>query len=146
MNRFLSCALLVCGLLAASTTFAQPPRRGPGGGEAMLDQQIAKLHDALNLTPAQDASWQGVAQTMRDNETNLRSLMMDRQSRMDGMNALDSLKTASELADAHAAAAKKMAESFGKLYMALNNDQKVAADEFFREQRRQMGISGRPPR
>ena len=146
MKKFLLHAALAGFLLATGPAFAQPPGPRPGG-EGMLEQQIAKLHDALNLTPAQDAPWQGVAATMRDNEHNLRTLMLDRQGKMDGMNALDSLKAASEMADAHAAAQKKMVEAFGKLYAALGPDQKRIADDFFREQRRQMGMGGgRPPR
>jgi protein CpxP len=128
INRksFLMSAALA-GAMLAMPALAQEPA---------LEKHIAQMHDALKVTPAQEDQWKPVAQTMRDNEATMHAVVQEKRSHIATQSAVDDLNAYAEIAATHAAATKKLADSFGLFYASLSDAQKKAADEFFREHKR----------
>jgi protein CpxP len=141
-KKMLPPALLACTLIAAPFAMADTPPGPPPGHPGpmqpfdhagMLEQHIAHLHDALKVTPQQEEQWKPVAQTMRDNEKAMFDLMKEKHGKIESQTAVDDLNAYSDIAAAHAVAARKMADVFAVFYASLGDDQKKLADEFFRE-------------
>lgn len=102
-------------------------------GESVEDR-ISYLHAAFKITPDEDASWNAVAQTMRENAANIEKLIAEKRTQApQGMTAIDDLKTYSEFAQAHVDGLKNLTSSFATLYAAMPDPQKKIADQVFRE-------------
>jgi hypothetical protein len=102
-------------------------------GESVEDR-ITYLHAALKITPDEDASWNAVAQTMRDNAACVEKLIAQKKTQApQGMTAIDDLKTYSEFAQAHVDGLKNLTSSFATLYAAMPDQQKQIADQVFRD-------------
>jgi hypothetical protein len=143
---FLSSALLACAMIATPALAQNPPAPAPHHGakqpmdpEAMLERHIAHMHDALKVTPQQEALWQPVAQTMRDNEKSMHDMVMDKRSRLASQSAVDDLNAYADITAGHATATRKLADAFSIFYNGLGDDQKKLADEFFRQHKRLSG-------
>ena len=55
-----------------------------------VEARITSLHAELKITPAEDAMWNGVAQAMRENITNLEKLVAEKATQApQNMTALD---------------------------------------------------------
>jgi hypothetical protein len=132
-KRLLSSALLAAALIAAPASYAAAKE---ASGEELLEKHIAHLHNALKVSAAQEEQWKPVAQTMRDNETAIHSLIAQKQAMMATQSAVDDLNSYAEIVAAHAEASKKLATVFAGFYASLSDDQKKTADEFFREHKR----------
>lgn len=157
-NRLLASAAvaaLVGSLAAASPSFAQnstsnvqpggsmqmeqpnapaaagKKMHGPAAMKAAVERRIKTLHDKLKITPDQEADWNDVAQTMRDNEANIGQLIQQRHQNSASMTAVDDLNSYASIAQAHADGAKKLASSFENLYDSMSPEQKKNADEVF---------------
>jgi periplasmic protein CpxP/Spy len=97
-----------------------------------VEQRIADLHAALNITPAQDSSWNAVAQAMRENATAMDKLVAAKESTpSQNMTAVEDLKSYQELAQAHVDGLKNLISSFSTLYDSMSATQKKNADEVF---------------
>jgi len=118
------------------------PTKGKITRTERLETRIKKLHDALKITDAQSDSWNNVAQVMRDNDKRMEALVSERRKNIAKMNAVDDLKSYSAIADAHAEDVKNFNAAFTTLYASMSDDQKKAADEFFRKQGRGSRGSG----
>ena len=143
-KSFLSSAVLACALLASPVLAQNPPATAAHKGtmqsmddEAKLERHISHMHDALKVTAQQEDQWKPVAQVMRDNEKTMHELVKDKRSRLDSQSAPDDLNAYADIAAAHAAATRKLADAFSTFYASLGDDQKKVADEFFREHKRQ---------
>ena len=128
MSAALACALLATPVLAQ---------------DAALEKHIAHMHDALKVTPAQEDQWKPVAQTMRDNEAAMHELVKEKHAHLDTQTAPEDLNAYAEIAQAHATAVRKLADSFGTFYASLSDDQKKVADTFFREHKRRHAQQGK---
>ena len=113
--------------------------KSPGAKEATsskgetVEQRIADLHASLKITPEEDAAWNAVAQSMRENAANMEKLIASKKTQApQGMTAIDDLKTYAEFAQAHVDGLKNLTASFATLYAAMPDEQKKIADQVFR--------------
>ena len=133
----LSSALAAATLLGAvlftlpSAAMAQAAKASP----ATVEARIKSLHDALQISPAQEPQWQAVAAAMRDNALTTSTLVAERVAKAKTMTAIDDLHSYEAIADAHAAGVKKLTAAFEPLYAALSDAQKKTADDVFRRRR-----------
>jgi hypothetical protein len=99
-----------------------------------VEDRITYLHAALKITPDEDASWNAVAQAMRENAANMEKLVAEKSTQApQGMSAIDDLKTYSQFAQAHVDGLKNLTSSFATLYGVMPDAQKKIADQVFRE-------------
>jgi protein CpxP len=97
-----------------------------------VEERITSLHTALQITPNEESSWNGVAKSMRDNAAAMQKLAADKTTQAgQGMTALDDLKTYEKFARAHVAGLKNLNASFEKLYNSMPGPQKKVADDVF---------------
>jgi hypothetical protein len=131
-------ALFVTGVYAqASGTMA--PSMAPSAHTSKAkpsavdrtEARIEQLHQALKITPAEEAQWGQVAQAMRDEATQMDQLITQRRAQQDMMSAVDDLNNYAELAQTHADGVKKMSAVFAPLYSSMSDEQKKLADEVF---------------
>jgi periplasmic protein CpxP/Spy len=126
---------------ATAATFqlaqAAAPQSQPAAGTAAtkpetVEQRIASLHGALQITSDEETNWKGVAQVMRDNAAAMEKLAADKAAQTpQDMTAMDDLNTYEKFARAHVAGLKKLNASFAKLYNAMPDSQKKVADQVF---------------
>ncbi|MBF0480654.1 MAG: Spy/CpxP family protein refolding chaperone [Alphaproteobacteria bacterium] len=95
------------------------------------EARIAKLHDNLHITAAQETAWQDVAKSMRENAASMKVHIEKWAEKSAKMTALESLKLHEEMAEEHAKAQRKLYPSFEKLYTILSPEQKTIADMVF---------------
>jgi hypothetical protein len=121
---------------------AGTPRSSAGAGATetkgeTVEQRITNLHKALKITPDEDSKWSAVAQAMRENATNMDTLIAaNRTTSPQNMTAVDDLKTYQKIAQAHVDGLKNLIASFETLYAAMPDAQKKIADEVFRTSKR----------
>jgi periplasmic protein CpxP/Spy len=101
-----------------------------------VEARIAKLHKSLGITPAQDKSWDAVAQAMRDSAALIEKIADQRHQNFKTMTAVDDLRSYESLSQAHADGMKKVVAAFAPLYDSMSDGQKKAADTLFRRQER----------
>ena len=99
--------------------------------DAAVEKHINELHATLKITPAQEAQWNEVASTMRENVKDLDRAIDKRAAKAATATAIDDLNAYADIAQAHANGVKKLSSAFSGLYSAMSNDQKKAADEAF---------------
>jgi len=96
-----------------------------------VDARIKELHTKLKITPAQEGLWDNVTQVMRDNAKTMEALINARTEKAGTMNAVDDLKSYSEIAEAHADGLKKFLPVFEPLYASMSDAQRKDADTLF---------------
>jgi len=97
-----------------------------------VEQRITNLHAALKITPAQETQWNGVAQAMRENASDMDKLVAaNRTSPPQNMTAVEDLQTYKKFAQAHVDGLKNLISSFDTLYKAMPDPQKKIADGVF---------------
>jgi len=101
------------------------------GGMMDVETRIKTLHDKLMITADQEADWAKVAQTMRDNETEIHQLIQARHQDPDSMTAVDDLQSYAKITQAHADGMQKMVTAFQPLYDEMSDAQKKNADQVF---------------
>jgi periplasmic protein CpxP/Spy len=98
-----------------------------------VEQRIATLHASLQITPAQEADWANVAQTMRDNDVAMHNLVLERGALDPAtIGAVDDLKWYERFAKAHVGGLRKLIVSFETLYGSMPDVQKHLADHVFK--------------
>ncbi|MBV9783326.1 MAG: Spy/CpxP family protein refolding chaperone [Acidisphaera sp.] len=130
-----------------------PAASQPGGSvaqtrraSAQAEQQIARLHRELRITPSQSGQWDAFAEVMRENAEHTDSLNEQRMQSIGTMSAVDGLKSYEQLEEAHAADLQKLVPAFQTLYDSFSDAQKKSADQLFRaraEQRNARPASAR---
>jgi periplasmic protein CpxP/Spy len=124
---------------SAPSTQAAPTRK-PGHGKMSpsdrVEARIRDLHARLQITPAQETQWNGVAQAMRDNAKTMETIISDRSRKMATMSAVDDLRSYESLAEAHADGMKRLVAAFDPFYDSLSDGQKKTADDLFRHHER----------
>jgi len=97
-----------------------------------VEQRITNLHAALQITPAEETQWNGVAQAMRENAAAMDKLVAsDRTTPPQNMSAVDDLKNYQQFAQAHVDGLKNLTSAFSTLYNAMPDAQKKVADQVF---------------
>ncbi len=137
---------IICGaatmLFIAAVFLAPSPSisaaKDPAGAAAKLSEAdrveagIKDLHSKLKITDAQSGQWNKVSQVMRENAKTMDALMKVRVEKIKAMNAVEDLKSYSEVTDAQAAGLKKFISAFENLYASLSEEQKRDADKLFK--------------
>jgi hypothetical protein len=128
-------------LLAAPAAFSAEPAsqyhhhvwgKTPEERAETVEQRIRTLHASLQITPAQEASWTGVAQIMRDNEMRLQDMITAREAEpKHHVTAPEDLRTYERFTQAHVEGLKALRASFETLYTSMPDAQKLIADEVF---------------
>ena len=133
----LASAFLVSGAYAQSpSASADTPSHAtmmkPDAKHSMeIDKHIKELHAKLKISPAEESQWATVAQTMRDNASELDRAIENRQALGRNATAVDDLNAYGEMVQAHADAIKKLSSAFSTLYASMPDEQKKVADEVF---------------
>jgi protein CpxP len=96
-----------------------------------VEKHIKDLHGTLGITPAEESQWKKVAETMRENATELDRAIDKRDASVANATAIDNLSSYAEIVQAHANGVKKLASAFSGLYSVMSDDQKKVADEVF---------------
>jgi hypothetical protein len=104
------------------------------GDAGRVEQHINALHAALHITPALQPQWDAMATVMRQNAAAMDEEIGDRRASVTTMTALDDMQSYQKLADQHAANMQKLVAAFSTLYGAMSNEQKQAADTYFRRE------------
>jgi len=99
--------------------------------DAAVEHHITELHAKLKITSAEESQWKKVAETMRENATELDRAIDKRDASVASATAVDNLNSYAEIAQAHANNVKKLASAFSGLYSAMSDDQKKVADDVF---------------
>lgn len=105
-----------------------------------LEAHVTALHKKLQVTPAEEAKWEHVAQAMRDSANETDRIIDKREAIVGAASAMDNLTSYAEVAQAHADGVKRLASAFGPLYADMSVDQKKVADSVFRHG----GKTGKP--
>ena len=113
----------------------RPPRRSSSHAPprpSHIEGRIAYLKTELHITQAQDAQWDKVAQTLRQNSTERRQAFEQlRQDRTTPPNALRRLETEARLSAMRAQQTDRVLAAFRPLYDSLSDEQKQAANDLF---------------
>jgi protein CpxP len=135
ISAVLASAFLISG------AYAQSPAPPASSHHAMMktdaqrsmdaETHIKAMHAKLKITPAEEAQWAKVAQTMRDNASELEKAIDKRQAMVGSATALDNLNAYGDIAQAHVDGVKKLAAAFSPLYSSMPDDQKKLADDVF---------------
>lgn len=96
-----------------------------------VEKHIKDLRARLKITPAEESQWEKVAQTMRDNATELDAAISKRDTLASHGTALDDLNAYGDIVQTHADSIKKLSSAFSELYDAMPDNQKKVADEVF---------------
>lgn len=115
---------------------AMPAPAPESAGNSSVEARIKDLHKRLKITDAQKAQWDALAQVMRENAQAMADLQKQRASDASTMNAVDVVKSYSEVIQAHADGMKKFIPAFEALYNSLSDAQKKIADSMFRSRAR----------
>jgi hypothetical protein len=121
-------------LQLAQATAPQPQAdAAPAATKAeTVEERITNLHESLQITPAEDAKWNRVAQSMRENASNMDKLVAQtRLTPPQNKTAVEDLKTYEKFAQAHVKGLKNLIASFSKLYAAMPAAQQKNADAVF---------------
>jgi protein CpxP len=98
-----------------------------------VEARIASLHADLKITPDEDAKWNGVAQAMRENVSNIEKLVAEKRTQApQNMTAVDDLMAYQKFAQAHVDGLKNLTSAFKSLYDSMPDAQKKNADQVFR--------------
>ena len=138
---------IIVSVFAFSVADAQMANGGPTGAEAApmaskkhageasearkVENHISQLRDELQITPAEEPQWDRVAKTMRENAEEIDQAIDKRDATINTATAVQNLNSYADVVQAHAAAVKKLADSFSALYAEMTDSQKKMADEIF---------------
>jgi len=123
---FAFAASLLCAIaVLASASVSKADDQGGG-----IEQRINALHSKLGIMQSQEERWNKLAQVMRENGMAMNAHVQARKAK-GVMNAVDDLKSYSEILDAEAAGLRKFIPPFEDLYASMSEEQKKNADRLF---------------
>ena len=125
---------------AAPAETAAPPQVRKSHLER-TEGQVAKLKDALKITPAQQGKWDALVQVMKGNAKDMDEQRKARTKKRSEMNAVEDMNNFIQVSEIHVAGMKKMLPVFEDLYKSMSDEQKKNADALFKT-----GRHGRPAR
>jgi hypothetical protein len=97
-----------------------------------VEERISSLKVSLKITSDEDAKWNAVAQSMRENASNMDKLRAEsRTTSPQSMTAVEDLKMYQKFSQAHVDGLKNLISSFSTLYSAMPDQQKKVADTVF---------------
>ena len=137
VTRLLSAWLIVIGL-PAEMAGAQPPapsgvilaQARPNPPPPDVESNIASLHQRLQITPAQEAPFNAVANVLR---ANARAEASAPHQPAANASAVDELRAEIQYDEIELAGLKKLLPALEALYASLSPQQRQAADMAFRQ-------------
>ena len=115
---------------------AASPRSDDEATEARkVEAHINELHNELKITTAEEPQWSSVAKTMRENAEDIDRVIDKREAAIRTATAVENLNSYADVVQAHAAAVKRLADTFSALYSEMSDSQKKMADEIFSHRR-----------
>jgi Spy/CpxP family protein refolding chaperone len=137
-TRLIHTLPILAGLMLPAAALAQttPPAPAAHDGHERghwMEMRFQHLHDALKITPAQDASWKAFEDTYRENGRAMHAAMGDRMKAMSTMTAPELAKLHADRLAARAQGAQKIAAATETLYDSLSPEQKAAFDMHARD-------------
>ena len=143
-------------LLAAGLATVPLPGRpqtppAPAATEAQMnaaltgqtESRITELRKHLHITPAQQPQWDAFARVMRENAVRMDPYFRDRLAAQK-LNAVESLRTYTAMAQEHALGMQRLLPAFETLYNAMSADQQRSADQAFRDFQQRLARRGPP--
>lgn len=131
----LSLAALALPAVASAQQSAAPGSASGQDVPARVEQRLGRMHDALGITPNEEALWDQYAQVTRANAEGMSRAFAQRRAAIASMGAADNLQSMAAIAAQHAQNMQRLAATFGQLYAAMPLSQKKVADEVFRTRR-----------
>jgi protein CpxP len=129
---FLATPLTVAYAADATAAAQQGGAETANAPAETVEQRITNLHTELQITPAEEAKWNNVAQAMRENAAAMEKLGAAKtQQAPSSMTAIDDLKGYEKYAQAHVDGLKNLISSFETLYATFPDTQKKTADHVF---------------
>ena len=113
---------------AASAQTSQQDRYDPARTEA----RVSKLHQQLQITPAEEPLWNNLANVIKANAQAMRQAYDHRHARLASLDASENLRLYAESAETHSRNMRRFATTFDKLYRVMPPAQKKVADDVFR--------------
>jgi len=120
------------GLLMAASTDSGAPTTVKRSPVERTDARIKDLENALKITPEQQGAWKALTQVMQDNAKTQEALIKARKENSPNMNALDDIKSYSQIVEAQAEGLKRFIPAFEALYAGMSAEQKKNADVLFK--------------
>jgi protein CpxP len=96
-----------------------------------VEQRITTLKTALQITPAQESTWTGVATAMRENAGAMETLVKSKRAKTGDLTAMDDLLTYQDFSQARLDGLKNLTSAFRTLYDSMPDAQKKVADSVF---------------
>ena len=96
------------------------------------EAHIVNLQNALKITKEQEGLWNDLTRVMRDNAKILEDLVKVRIDKKNNMNAVEDLKSYSQISEAQVEGMKKFIPAFEALYNSMSDEQKKNADVLFK--------------
>ena len=121
---------------AAPTAVVAVPVTAESIATADCESRIARLHDRLMVTAAQESLWHEVASIMRINDRAVDALATARHEGAAKRTAVEDLRSYGEITAAHAVGIRAFAPAFAALYESMTETQKQNADAVFRRDER----------
>jgi periplasmic protein CpxP/Spy len=119
-------------LAQAATPQTQPRAAAAATKGETVEARIARLRKALKITPNENVQWNAVAQSMRENASNMDKLVAEhRMMAPQSMSAVDDLQMYQKFSQAHVDGLKNLIASFSTLYSIMPDTQKKVADSVF---------------
>ncbi len=131
-NFLLKTAAIALALTISSSVWAQQASSAPGSDPARIEQRIAKLHEQLQISSAEESVWNNVASVMRENAHSMYQSYEQRHAHIDSLDATKNLHSYASSAELHARNMQRFAAAFEKLYQVMPAEQKKIADQVFR--------------
>jgi hypothetical protein len=101
---------------------------------AEVEKRIAELHAKLRITSVQEPAWRPFAETMRENASAMRARLLSRSGNFTSLNALDNMRSYTDMARQHADNMQRLVTAFETLYQSLDEAQQRTADLLWRNQ------------
>ncbi len=146
-------ALIACAGTLPAVAQTAPDQTAPQAGrmpgmgmEQMVRQRLARLHEQLRITPAQQGAWDQFEQSSMQNAAALDGAFRQRAAQVPTMTAVQNLQSFADLQMQQAQDMQRLVPAFQQLYGALSPEQQQTADELFRSiSERGRGGAGRRP-
>lgn len=120
------------GLLPAASTDSGAPTTVKRSTVERTDARIKDLENALKITPEQQGAWKALTQVMQENAKAQEALFKARKDNSQNMNAVEDIKSYSQIVEAQAEGLKKFIPAFEALYAGMSDEQKKNADVLFK--------------
>jgi primosomal protein N'' len=140
-------------LLAAGLAAVAPPGRAQtppapaattdAAMASQIESRITELRKRLHITAAQQPQWDAFAQVMRENAGRMEPFFRDPVAAQK-LNAVESLRTYTAMAEEHAQGMERLLPAFEALYNAMSADQQRLADQAFRDFQQRLSRRGPP--